>query len=127
MDFEAQREANIANNRALLASLGCVKEQFVFVKRAPPKASKDKKRKPSPTVDSQEQDTPDQPARKIQVVADASLSGPRRSGRNVGRQVDYAGDGDKLVKDSTPKIITEKARKAAENEPKSVMNRKYDP
>ena len=54
MDFEADREANIARNRAMLESLGLLKDNFITIKRTKPvpKALKSKKRKHVEAEDS---------------------------------------------------------------------------
>lgn len=129
MDFEAEREANIARNKALLANLGLT-QNIIVVPKPKPAVSKSKKRKPPLVEEIAEQEVSERPARKVHVAQaedDTPSAGPRRSNRNSGKKVDYAGDGDMLQKDSGPKILTEKARKAAENEPKGVQNRKHDP
>lgn len=132
-EFEKAREEAIARNRAMLEALG-LNENIVRIPNTTKKAaaSKNKKRKPAPAEDAEEGENnsaSEQPARKVLVVqtGDDASSGPRRSTRNAGKKVDYAGDGDMLRKDDGPKILTEKARKAAESEPKGVQHRKHDP
>ena len=129
MDFEAQREANIAANLALLAELGLT-ENSVVIPRKKPQPLKSKKRKPSSVEETEGDDAEDKPAKKVQAVMtpnqDAS-GGPRRSGRLTGKKIDYSGDGDALKKSDGPKILTEKARQAAEKEPMGVADRTQNP
>lgn len=130
MDIEAQREANIAANNAILASLGLTTENTIVVPRKKCKPTKTKKRKPSPVEDADGQDEDEKPARKVQAVTTTDENaggGPRRSGRLTGKKVSYAGDGDALRKDDGPKILTAKARVAAEKEPMGVANRTQNP
>jgi E3 ubiquitin-protein ligase UHRF1 len=126
-DFEAAREANIAANKARLVALGLV-ENVVFVSRKKTQQAKTKKRKPSPTEEPEVNENDERPARKMQVIQAAEDgAGPRRSGRHTGKKVDYSGDGDLLNKDKGPRILTEKARNAAEKEPMGVQNRTQNP
>ncbi|PSS37713.1 hypothetical protein PHLCEN_2v406 [Hermanssonia centrifuga] len=128
-DFEAEREANIARNQALLAQLGIAKNVVVVPKKKPQPRPKPvtvrKKRKESPTHDDEDE----QPPVKIAALKDeGDEGGPRRSGRNAGKKVDYAGDGDNLERRGGPSIISENARrKEMGSEPKSVLERKHDP
>ncbi len=132
-DFEAEREANIARNQALLAQLGIAKNVVVVPKKKPQPRPKPvvvrKKRKESPTHDHEDDDDDEQPPVKIAALKEESdEGGPRRSGRNAGKKVDYAGDGDNLERRGGPSIISEKARrKEMGSEPKSVLERKHDP
>ncbi|TCD71502.1 hypothetical protein EIP91_008883 [Steccherinum ochraceum] len=119
LSFDEQREANIARNKALLATIGLSEEATALLPpRAvkPPKKKKQlqsKKRKaptPEPEKDGDE-NTSDAPPAKVSRV---ESSGLRRSGRTAGKVVDYAGDGDKLPQGTrTPKLLTEAARKGA--------------
>lgn len=129
MDFEAQREANIAANLALLAQLDLT-ENNIIIPRKKPQPVKSKKRKPSSVEETEGDDEEAKPAKKAQAVMapneDAS-GGPRRSGRLTGKKMDYSGDGDALKKNDGPIILTEKARQAAEKEPMGVANRTQNP
>lgn len=123
-DFEAARQANIAKNKALLAKLD-VREMFDIIKKAPPKAKQSKKRKEVPVEENDDEEA--QPPRKVAPVV-TPAGGPRRSGRNAGKTIDYSGDGDHIARDDGPKVLTKAARAAeAAGEAKSVMQRKYDP
>lgn len=130
-DFEAQREANIAKNKALLASLDLKSNSFITHEK--PRAQKKPKAKLAKRkVDAIEDDDRDavKPAKKAAVaVADGETGSVRRSGRNAGKEVDYRGDGDHLSGRRGPQIVSEAARKAAarESEPKTNEKRKHDP
>lgn len=132
-DFEAEREANIARNKALIASL-CIATNEVIVskkKRAPkPQAAKAAKRKADAIEEDEDEDGNEKRAAKVVAVqADGETTGVRRSGRNAGKKVDYVGDGEDLGRRTGPRVVSKAAQKAAaaEREPKSVLNRKYDP
>ena len=125
--FEREREANIARNKALIATLELQDNTFL-----PPKKLKPQKAKPTKLVkrkaDNVDENDDDKPTTKVAVVAGGETGGPRRSGRNVGKRVDYAGDGDKLVVDAAPRLVSEAAREAErEGEPRNNLQRKYDP
>lgn len=91
-DYEKEREANIARNKALLASLGLEKPTtFDEPKevRRPKKTAVSKKRKAEPTTE----ETGDQSVPKV-ARTDSDNDGPssgtrRRSARNTGKTVDY--------------------------------------
>ncbi|KAJ3548403.1 hypothetical protein NM688_g5305 [Phlebia brevispora] len=128
LDFEAQRELNIARNRALIEQLG-IKPNEVIARKKPqpkPKAAKPPKRKVEVVEEGSEDE---KPAAKVAVVpAEGESGGVRRSGRNVGKQVNYAADGDKLGGRAGPRVVSEAARRAERySEPKSTLNRKHDP
>ncbi|KAI0094919.1 hypothetical protein BDY19DRAFT_982245 [Irpex rosettiformis] len=124
-----QREANIAANKAMLAALG-LQENIVFIPRKRAQHVKAKKRKASLIEEVRDHDQGDNPPRKVKAVAVAdedALGGPRRSGRLIGKKLDYSSGGDALRKNDGPTIVSEKARKAAEEEPMGVANRTQDP
>ena len=133
MDFEAEREANIARNKALLAGLGLAENFIVVQKPRPAEPKKGKKRKLAPPLAEEceeGQEHSDQRAHKVHVAQardDTPSAGPRRSSRNAGKKIDYAGDGEALRSNFGPKILTKKAKLAAESEPRSVQDRKHDP
>ena len=128
-DYEAVREANIAKNTALIAALKLGDTPFVSTKKPPakkPKAPKAAKRKAEHT-DEDGHTAIEEPAKKAAAMQDSETGGLRRSGRNAGKKVDYAGDGDKLQGRGGPRVVTEAARRAEANEAKSTLQRKHDP
>ena len=125
-DFEKEREENIARNKALIASLG-INDNIFMAKKAPPqkiKPPKAVKRK----ADSVDEIDDQKPATKVVAIVDGETGELRRSGRNAGKKVDYTGDGDRLADRSGPRLVSEAARKAdRESDPRSNLQRKYDP
>ncbi|KIP11978.1 hypothetical protein PHLGIDRAFT_397189 [Phlebiopsis gigantea 11061_1 CR5-6] len=132
LDFEEQREANIAKNLAVLMEFGIEEEnKFIVKKKVPPKPKKKAQRKRKEAPSANDEDENGEPPRKTGALAasvdgDAS-AGPRRSGRNAGKKIDYAGDGDNLKRDDGPKMITEKARAKEMSGEKGAMKRLHDP
>lgn len=134
-DFEAQREANIARNMAMLRQLGLDTFKNEVVMSAAKHAPKTKKQqqKPRKRARSNEEnldgdEKAEKKPRKTPVVtADTPSGGPRRSGRNAGKTVDYRGDGDNLKRNDGPRLVSEKARTHEQSEEKESMNRKHDP
>lgn len=125
MDFEAEREANIARNRLLLMGLGISVNDVIVKKPKPqPKQKAQKKRKETSSDEDEGEDA--RPPRKVAAVVALPEGGPRRSGRNAGKKVDYAGDGDNLRRDDGPRVLTEKARVREMAEEKK-MKRVNDP
>ncbi|KAF7966629.1 hypothetical protein HWV62_37539 [Athelia sp. TMB] len=88
--YERDRDANIARNKALLASLNIEQIPFDEPKevRRPKKSAASKKRKAEPVIE----ETTDENAPKI-ARTDSENDGPasrtRRSARNAGKTVDY--------------------------------------
>lgn len=128
MDFEAQREANIARNRQLLEALE-LDRNVIEVPKPKPKAKQTKKRKEVHSADEGGDDEEVKRPRKVAVVTnpdgDAANGGPRRSGRNAGRKVDYS-DSATLVRPSVP-LVSKAARDASEREHNTPMQRTHDP
>lgn len=128
-DFEAQREARIASNKALLDSL-FPGQDFPIQKKATRKTTRKPVRAAKRKVEAIElnDDGDEKPAPKAAALVADGVGGPRRSSRNAGKKVDYAGDGDKLGGRTGPRVVSEAARKAEKaGEPRSVMDRKHDP
>lgn len=131
-DFEDEREAAIARNKAIIEALGLnVNEVVVSRKKSQPKGKPPKKRK---EVDSDEEENGEPVKRPRKSVADVTTmdgdatGGPRRSGRNAGKNVDYKGDGEKLQRNDGPRVLSEQAGKAGEvTEARTPMERKHDP
>ena len=129
-DLDAIRAENIAKNRALLAEMFSeTSHDFVVRKKPTPKPQRKAQRPPKRKVDAVEgsDDGVEKPAPKA-IAVPTEAGGVRRSGRNAGKKVNYGGDGDHLGGNSRPRLISEAAQKAERaSEPKSTMNRKYDP
>lgn len=130
--FDEEREANIARNKALLASIGVVDDLRAMIpqKKAPqPKRKPAPKKRKAPTPDPEGSDTEGRPAPKIARAEDEDAEGGlRRSRRNMGKTIDYGEDGVRNARNATPRIISEKARRqAASSEPRSVLKRTHDP
>lgn len=113
LSFDEQRDANIARNKALLADLGLDSPNILPSRAKPPPKPRQPKKRKAPTPDASEDSDLDQPAPKAARVVDGDSTGLRRSGRVAGKVVDYAGDGDKLPNNRTPKYVTEAARKGS--------------
>ncbi len=130
--FDEERAANIARNRALLASIGVPDDvkKMAQQKRAPQRKQKaaPKKRK-APTPESDGSDNEERPVPKIaRVEAEESEGGLRRSRRNAGKKIDYGDGGEHTGRDITPKIVSERVRRlAAASEPRSTLKRTQDP
>lgn len=125
LSWDEQREANIARNRAMLAELD-INSQSILSSRAkpPPKPKQTKKRK-APTPDASGDSDTEASAPKAARTADGGL---RRSSRVAGKVVDYAGDGDKLPNNRTPKYVSEAARKGSmKSEAKVALQRTQNP
>lgn len=131
MDFEDEREANVARNRALLMEFNLEHESsFMVRKKAPPKQKQktQKKRKEAPSNDDDENVKPPRKAAALVASTDGDASaGPRRSGRNAGKKIDYAGDGDNLRRNNGPQVLTERARVKESEGQKGTMKRVHDP
>lgn len=126
MDFEEEREANIARNRLMLEALGLDKN-VVVVKKPEPKQKQKAQRKRKEAPSDEEEDEVVKPPRKAAAVVADAEGGPRRSGRNAGKAIDYAGDGDNLLRDDGPRLLTDKAKAKEMAEQKSSMKRVNDP
>ena len=130
LDFEEEREANIARNLAALMAIGIEEEsKFMVKKKAPPKPKKkpQRKRKEAPSAADGDDDSAEPPTKAVALADGDASAGPRRSGRNAGKKVDYAGDGDNLGRNDGPRMVTEKARVKEMSGQKGTMKRVHDP
>ncbi|GJE86087.1 YDG/SRA domain-containing protein [Phanerochaete sordida] len=132
-DFETQRELNIARNKELIRQLGLgdLKNEIVLsrpkkVPKTKQKAQPKRKRSESDATDEETEKRPRKAAIAVDI-ADTSSEGPRRSGRNAGRKIDYRGDGEHLARDTGPRLISESARRHEESEVKTPMKRIHNP
>jgi E3 ubiquitin-protein ligase UHRF1 len=83
-DYYAEREANVERNKLLLESLGL--EQPFFG----PKETPAKKRTAAPKKRKAPADAEAEPSKAQRTdSSDVTLSGTRRSARNMGKKVDY--------------------------------------
>lgn len=107
-EYERQREENIARNQKLLEELGLDKPIFEPVEsKRPVKAKRtDKKRK----VDETDA-TPDAPKRV--KSSEIPEGGVRRSGRNVGKSIDYKNE---VVRTPMVSAAVKSGIKSVENE-----------
>lgn len=86
--YELDREANIARNRALLATLDIPKDLFPPKEvRQPKKSAASKKRRAE--VDESTEEPEDSPPKVARTDSGHEPSGARRSARNAGKTVDY--------------------------------------
>lgn len=132
LSFDEERAANIARNKALLASIGISDmKNEIFQKKAPPpkkKAQLKKRKAPSPDPDASDEEEAAPPPKVARAETEENEGGLRRSRRNAGKKVDYGDGGERIERDITPRIVSEKARRlAATSEPKSVLKRTHDP
>ncbi|KAK7694622.1 hypothetical protein QCA50_001809 [Cerrena zonata] len=129
--FDDDREANIAKNLQILDALGLGTGTALLPMRkvqrpVKKKAGRPPKRKETPS-DATSKDEDEEPPRKASRI-DLPDGGVRRSARNATKRVDYSGDGDNVVSArARPKMISEAARREADSEPRSSMQRVHDP
>jgi hypothetical protein len=100
-------QANIRRNREILASLGLdtplVEPRAAKRAPAPKKAAAAASRKRvAPAVEDSDDADAERPAKLARVQAGAedaqdAGAGPRRSGRNAGKKMDYSRDGEKVA------------------------------
>ncbi|KII94336.1 hypothetical protein PLICRDRAFT_424512 [Plicaturopsis crispa FD-325 SS-3] len=86
--YEKQRLANIARNKALLASLGL--DEPAFKPKEKPRAPKPKTKKRKLPVSEESEENGDESASKVSRADSCDdASGRRRSQRNAGKVIDY--------------------------------------
>lgn len=137
-DYDRMREANIARNKALLASLGVEKSVGVMVeqhrasKKPAPAVSKKRKARDEDEY-SQDEDNTDEDEEKDdgedeerlkkkskarrKAPAESASDGPRRSGRNAGRVVDYKSEKSASIGHPVPASVSRKRGEALKEGP----------
>lgn len=134
-DYERMRQANIESNKALLASLGLEKpliEPKQTKRPAAPKKAPATKKRSAPASDATSgEESSDERRPKVQRVSavregDEDGPGPRRSGRNAGKSVDYKSENANAA-GRVPKLLSIKDDMNAGPEGRAMGKRKYDP
>ncbi|THH34179.1 hypothetical protein EUX98_g69 [Antrodiella citrinella] len=139
LTWDEERDANIQRNKALIQTLNINLADILGLPRAKPPTKRKaatKRKAPPPKAAENDDDTNDgsaaPPAKfsRGSSSSDPSSGGLRRSSRVAasGKKTDYAGDGDRLVKDGAPKFVTEAARTATiKSDAKVTTLRTQDP
>lgn len=118
-DYERQRQENIAKNKVLLEELNI--DRPLFEPKQTKRTPATKKQAPKRPVSEASSNTPSEGEearpKKLQRVATTSTAEPtdpglRRSGRNVGRAIDYTSESAASAHKGLPEPVTVKARRA---------------
>jgi E3 ubiquitin-protein ligase UHRF1 len=113
-EWDKQRLANIKRNRLVLESLD-IERPAVEPKQA--KRAPAKKRAVAKRAASEDTQDDEQPRKVQRVVPDADAdadgagAGPRRSGRNAGKAVDYKGESAAAAQRNAVEPVSVKARR----------------
>jgi E3 ubiquitin-protein ligase UHRF1 len=108
-DWDRERAANIQRNKELLAALAVEKPAFEPKQKKRPAKAKAKAAAKRPASEATDEEDDEEPPRKAaRVVEDG---GPRRSGRNAGRAVDYTGESEAAARRNKVEPVSVRARR----------------